>query len=309
MPQTSVAATGDSVPDLSWSIRPGTSDGTARTNFTYTVQPGESIRDSVIVTNTGTTPLNLEVYAADGMTSVSGHLDLQPASETPTDVASWFTAEDQYITVQPGDSEEVPFTLDIPADGSPGDHVGGVVTSYVSETSQGTVKLDRRLATRLNVRVSGDEVVDLEISDLDIAYPVGWNPFVPTEPTITYTVTNKGNVRTHAEETAQVAGLIGEASTLGASIDELVPGASATRSVTVQGAWPMFVATGTVTITPTSVGGSAGAPVTTDVTVPAIPWSQLILLVLVAATVLLIARNRAASAPHSALDKCRITSP
>lgn len=290
-PTVAPRATTTAEAGMSWSIRPGSTDASQRSNFTYTLDPGATIRDTLVVTNLGTTPLDLAVYAADGVTTATGHLDLEPASKAPADVGGWFVADLPTVSVQPGAAQEVPFTLAVPAAATPGDHVGGVITSFVSPAAQGTVKLDRRLATRLNVRVSGDETVSLAISNVQVSYPIAWNPFAPVVPTVTYTVTNNGNVRTLADEHVSASGLLGDQAAVGA-VDELIPGGSTGRTVTLPGTWPLFAGNASVALTPSSIAGSPGMQVSAEASTLAVPWGQLTLVVLIVAAAVLLARRR-----------------
>ncbi|KQQ93613.1 hypothetical protein ASF72_01925 [Arthrobacter sp. Leaf141] len=295
LPAQALAATSTTADGLSWSIRPGSTDAAQRSNFSYTLDPGATIQDTLVVTNLGSTPLDLAVYAADGVTSASGHLDLEPAATAAAGVGSWFAAEAATITVQPGAAREVPFSLAVPADASPGDHVGGVVTSFVSAAAQGTVKLDRRLATRLNVRVAGEETIAMAISDVTVNYPAAWNPFAPVAPEVTYTVTNNGNVRALADENVDASGLLGAGAASGA-VAELIPGGSSTRTVTLPGTWPIFAGNATVVLQPWSVAGSPGTEVTAAASTAAVPWGQLAVLLVVVVLAVILARRRARQA-------------
>jgi hypothetical protein len=150
------AATADDPSAMTWGVVPGdTAQGTGRANFAYDAAPGDTIQDSVVITNHGAAPLALDVYAADARTTTSGQLDLLTAAETSVDLGAWISLDLPAVTLDPGASVEVPFTVRIPADALPGDHSGGVITASVGADDGSTVRLDRRLALRVHLRVAG----------------------------------------------------------------------------------------------------------------------------------------------------------
>lgn len=105
---------------------------------------------------------------------------------------------------------------------------------------------------------------------------------------VTYTVTNTGNVRLGAADVASVAGPFGllESTSTASDPRELLPGNIA-EIVRTLPAYPLFVLTGEVTATPVSVGEDRIA-----LPAAAIPWVQLIVLVLLIALVYLVVRWR-----------------
>lgn len=267
-------ADGPAADDLTWSVRPADNDhGTDRANYGYVLDPGAEVNDAFVVTNASAQELTLAVYAADGYTTPSGHLDLQPAGEPATDLGSWVVPETDRVVLAPGDSEEVEFSLVVPDDAAPGDHPGGIVTSHVTGDETGTVRLDRRLGSRIHVRVSGEQQVALAVSDLTVAQPFGANPVEPVATTVRYTLTNTGNVRALGHETVTVSGPGGlSARAAEVVVDELMPGSSVTREVVVDGTWPLVRVGADVRVVPEAVAGQLAEPVAVSAATWAVPW-------------------------------------
>ncbi|BCB79220.1 hypothetical protein Pflav_056300 [Phytohabitans flavus] len=117
-----VKAPGD---DFKWSVVPSSPKGpTVRSRFEYGLKPGEEVSDWVGVSNLGTEPLKVSVYATDAFNAPDGGFALLPASEQPKDVGAWITLPRKDYTVPVGKRVDIPFKVKIPANAEPGDHIG-----------------------------------------------------------------------------------------------------------------------------------------------------------------------------------------
>lgn len=285
------AAAADGSTQVSWGVRPAdTVHGAERPNFAYTLPPGGTLSDALIVTNRGDAPLALDVYAADGFLTPDGTLDVLEAGEQSTALGSWVAVTTPEVVVEPDATVEIPFTVTVPADAQPGDYAAGVVSSLLVENAEG-VTVDRRLGSRMHVRVSGDLAPAIAVSDVHVAYAAGGSPVAPGSATVTFTVTNTGNARVAPAEQVQVSGLLGLGDARAAAVDvpELIPGASVERSVVVDGVWPLVRTTARV-----ALGGEVvalpGAAAAENPLVPgvvataaawAVPWAVLAALLVV----------------------------
>lgn len=303
-PGAAQAATDPSA--LSWGVVPGDGDqGTGRANFAYAVEPGAELRDAVVVTNHGQTALELDVYAADARTTTSGQLDLLPADEPSTGVGTWVTLDLPHVSLAPGASVEVPFTVRVPADATPGDHSGGVVSAAVSVDDGSTVRLDRRLALRMHLRVAGDVVPALTVEDLTVEHRGTANPVGAGSVVVRYRVTNTGNARILPTEAVTVAGLAGTRRTVEAvpadQVVEVLPGSGVEREVVLDDVRSLGSVDVQVVAVATAVGlgGGATARATADASAVAVPWALATLVLVVVggvATVLVVRRRRARAA-------------
>lgn len=295
--------------DVTWGVRTAADDqGEVRQNYAYEVDPGASITDAMVVTNHGDAELVLSVYAADGFSTEAGELDVQTAEHDSTGVGAWLTPAVSRLTVPAGASVEVPFTLVVPQDATPGDHVGAVVTSLADSDRAEGISVDRRLGIRVVARVAGGLRPGMTVQDAALTYAGSANPFAAGSATLTWTVVNAGNTRLSGEQYVTVAGPFGwfRRDVAVDGLPELLPGESRAVRVSVPGVLPLFRLTGTVTVEPTSpVGDDAAAGLAARqarVTATAVPWSQLAVLALVAGaaagTVLAVRRGRRRRAAH-----------
>ena len=114
--------------------------------------------------------------------------------------ATWvkFDGKEQFkLTLKRGETRTVPFTVDMPSNATPGDHPAGVLASA---TSSGQVKVDRRIANRMYVRVSGKLQPLLTVSSFSGTYHPSLNP-LDGSITVSATITNSGNVALEGSST------------------------------------------------------------------------------------------------------------
>jgi hypothetical protein len=289
---------------VTWGTGPTDNDvGTGRPNFSYEAQPGGTLRDSIDVINRSDRALQLTIYASDAFTTSSGVLDLLPADQEPVGVGTWIALDDDALRVPAGTTVSVPFTLTVPENATPGDHTGGIVTSLVTEETDGQVSVDRRIGSRVLVRVAGELRPQLSVTDVQASYDGTVSPVSPGTAHVTYTVTNTGNVRLAAHQTVTAAGPFGllGSSVTPADLPELLPGSSRTLTADVDGVWPTVRITADVALQPYVTNAELAVDAATATGASAlwaIPWGQLLVLAVVALLVwgaLLLRRRRRAA--------------
>lgn len=285
---------------VSWALRTASNDfGADRQNFDYTLDPGGRLTDAVMVVNHGKKSLTLTVYAADGFTSDSGQLDLRTAEEKPTGIGSWLAADRSTVTVPAGKTVKVPFTIALPKNATPGDHVGGIITSLATPGDEPGIEVDRRLAMRVHLRVGGQLAPGLAVENLHVDHDGSLNPFGTGHATISYTIHNTGNAIVTAQQAASVSGPFGAFRVHAAAMNDspaLLPGDSWKVKASVDGVRPTVRLAATVTLKPlvTDASGTITPldPVDTTTHAWAVPWAALLLLAIVIALAVLAVRSR-----------------
>lgn len=290
--------TAEAESSLTWSVQPAGEDGAdGRSEWDLEVEPGQTVEDAAQLNNFSDEEVTFRLYSHDAINSPDGGFTLQPADAEPVGVGAWVGLDEQ-VTVEPGESATVPFSLTVPQDATPGDHAGGIVASVTSETTdaQGQrVLVDNRVGSRIYLRVAGDINPALEVTNLNVAYERSWIPFTTGAATVSYEVRNAGNVRLSGEQSISGHGVfgLGDHTLTLDPVDEILPGESVTVSQQVDGVLPLFRVTEEVLVTPE-------APQTSATVLPvvqaeesgqawALPWAELIIL---AALVLLVAWSR-----------------
>jgi len=300
------ATTGDAGPDaepgtVTWGVRPADVEPhePGRPHFTYTVAPGGTVEDGLVVSNHGEQGTTLRVYVADAFTTTRGVLDLLRPDQESTGVGAWAEVAVPEVVVPAGGSVVVPFTLRVPDDAEPGDHAGGVVTSLVSARTDG-VSVDRRLGARIHVRVAGPVTPGVALEGARVVHHGVLDPTGAGSADVVVDVVNTGNVRVGGEAAVTVAGPFGWGAR-GARIEvpELLPGERHTVGVSVDDVRPLLRLGATVRLVPQVAGDAAElAPVSASAATAAVPWTVLALLALGVAAVWTVrrrARRRAAA--------------
>lgn len=300
---------------MSWSVQPSTPSGPdGRSDLSYQVGPGAVISDWIAVTNHSAAPATFRVYAADATTDYdTASFTLINADQASSDVGAWTSIDGKNaacapgdaaciaavgttVTLDPGARADIPFTLAVPADATPGDHAAGIVASSVSEAADGggtAVTLEQRVGTRVYLRVDGPLTPRLTVSGAVAGFDAGLNPFSGSA-TVGFDVTNTGNTRVSAVPTVHLAGPFGIPLTTVAldEIQNVVPGRTGHVVATLDGIPPLMVLFADVTVAPAVASGvAAGDPLPAaaraSVTAWALPWMLLLAAVMLAALVAL----------------------
>jgi len=288
----------------SWSVTPagGSPDqpGT-RTDLSYTVDPGTLITDTIQVWNYGAEPIQLKVYAADALITSEGSYDLRPSGEVSTDVAAWTVLSSNVVTVPAKSVSAIAVSIAVPKDALPGDHPGGIVASVATPTTNAEgaqVLVENRVGTRLNVRVNGDILPGAAIQHVSASYSGSLNPISPGSVKVNYTFVNTGNTRLSGKARLQISGIGNTKSIDLPVVPVTMPGNSLAQTYTVTDVWPTGPITAKITFTPNedpgipeiqTIASASGSGSTI-----ALPFAQLLVIVVIAGVVVLFVRYRKA---------------
>ena len=272
--------------------------GSARRNYAYVANPGATLEDAIVVSNPGERPVRLTLYAADGYTTADGAFDVRTRDSRSGSVGAWVTPDRPLVTVQPGSSVTVPFTVTVPKDARPGDHLGGIVASRTEAAADGS-DVERRIGIRIQLRVSGAFEPRLVVENPRITYSGTASPFGTGSAVVTYTVRNTGNTVLKARQSVGVAGPFGQWETRAGAVPDspaLLPGETWAVTAPVHGVVPSVGVTATVTLTPllTDPAGSTAPLAAVDTTASgwAVPWTFLLLVAIAAVLAVVAVRLR-----------------
>jgi hypothetical protein len=278
---------------ISWAVQPSSAQGPdGRRSFLYDkLKPGTVVHDYVGVTNFSAMPVTFQIYATDAFNNASGALDLLAAAQKPRDVGAWVKVLKNSVTLKPGERVNEPFTMTVPATATPGDHAGGVIASITVEGKNNAgslVKVDRRLAVPLNLRVDGPLQAGFKIESVSSVYRGTVNPVHGGGVDVNYTVHNTGNVRLNLAQEIAAKGLFGLAKVGSAHptpLTDLLPGATYHAKIHLTSVFPLGPMTVRVQAVPSQPAGVAPAPTkpqaeSFSVSMWATPWLLLLIIVL-----------------------------
>ncbi|BCJ59693.1 DUF916 domain-containing protein [Micromonospora endophytica] len=283
---TASAAADPAKPSVTWSVQPADQNGPdGRRWIERTLDPGQVVTEHLAVRNFSDSTVVFSLKTADGYLTDKGRFNMLPSNERSVDGGTWITVQEK-VSVGPKQTTVVPFTITVPADASPGDHPAGIAATVTS--SGGTVAVESRVGFRVMLRASGTITASMTIDDLTATYTPSWNPFASGTVKIGWTATNTGNVSMTGAGRTSVAELFGlvERDTP-TEVEEMLRGGNRTVETRVGGVWGLGPVRTTVEVTPAVLGGDAtGAEIRTasaTVTTWALPWAQLILVLLLGA--------------------------
>jgi hypothetical protein len=125
--------------------------------FIFDAQPGATVQNQVRVGNTGAAAGTVKLYAVDATTGQNSGTSFQSNQDPRQDTGSWTTLDEAALTLQPGETRDVPFSVTIPSNARPGQHVGGIVaenTALTKPTSPGALQVSVQNLSIVAVQVN-----------------------------------------------------------------------------------------------------------------------------------------------------------
>lgn len=122
----------------SFAVRPVHFDSGVPASHSYFIvkaAPGQTVTNSVRIFNVGNEPGTLLLYPVDATTGATSGAVYDGRNHSRKDVGSWLSLGSSRISLAPHSSTLVPFTLHVPANAAPGDHLGGIVAENLQLTN------------------------------------------------------------------------------------------------------------------------------------------------------------------------------
>lgn len=189
---------------------PSPDDPTSRSYFTYHLKPGDRLTDEALVLNDGDGPIQLQIYRADATTAGNGGLAFGLRSDKITGTASWISLDRDEVSLGPHETALVPFTIAVPTDASPGDHLAGLLVQLAptdnkpgSNAPQFSVDVVQRVGIAVAIDIPGARVTQLEVTNLRLGQQNDQGD------TFELTVANTGNVMAKGPGTLTITDLPG----------------------------------------------------------------------------------------------------
>jgi len=175
--------------------------------FIYNLDLGESKDDALLLFNTGEETKTVKLYPVDSIPSNQGNFALE-AQDAPRDgIGAWIKLAETLVTLEPGESREIPFVITIPKDADVGEHSGGIIIQKAAP-GQAEGEAAASVVTRVGIRVyqtvPGEIIKEIEIDDfsLELIKPQDQKPYYD----IVLTAKNKGNVSLSPKVSLEISG-------------------------------------------------------------------------------------------------------
>ncbi|WP_311211814.1 MULTISPECIES: hypothetical protein [unclassified Arthrobacter] len=284
--QAGFATTADATESpVTWAVTPADTAGPdGRSWVELELDSGVSVDEHLAVRNLSGREVTFSLTAADGYFTPTGRFNMLPGDKQSVAAGTWISV-DKTVTVAAGGTAVVPFKVTVPDNATPGDHAVGIAASIYSQGgSDGTqLGVESRVGFRVMTRVKGEVKPALSMK-ATASYDTSWNPLEPGSADLTVDLENTGNVRLSVDPSTMVndarwpAAGTEEARTL-----ELLPGDRRTVSIHVPHVWPLGIMTLPVTVSQGVIAPDGATqslePVQESVTLWAVPWPQLAILV------------------------------
>ncbi len=186
-------------------------------NFVFEAEPEQAFQSAVLIKNESDEPVYVLLYPADATTGVNGDLNFSNRSDALLGAGFWITIEQPDLTLAAGESQIVPFTVQMPATARPGNHRAGIMAESVSPpvenavaTNAGEVNVKYVFRQGLNVRITVPGPTQTEFAITGVAQTVENNDTI-----FDVELSNIGS-----EEVRIVGGLIQVSDTTGEKIGE-----------------------------------------------------------------------------------------
>ena len=196
-------------------------DPATKAYFKPLVAPGASFSDAVVVSNSSDTPMTLHVSPVDGVTSQASGAVYANRQDPVAKAGGWLTPSISSVVVAPHASVDVPFTVQVPADASAGDHLAGVAFEDANpKTSGGTFSVTEviRAVVGVQIRVPGSAAFSMTVGTPSLDVLQG-----TTSPAITIPLKNKGGLLGKPSVTVDLDGN-GYHRSVERALDTILPG-------------------------------------------------------------------------------------
>ena len=151
------------------------SSSSEQSYFAYEAQVGTIITDSVVLSNKGTDPIRLQLFAADAMTASSGSVTAKTEwGDTPQAGGTWLDLTTQEIELAAGEAQAIPFTLSVPDNISAGEYAASIVAQLADESDEAAgLRFIPRFAVTVMTTVTGTEPLASNLEVVGVSAETG----------------------------------------------------------------------------------------------------------------------------------------
>ena len=141
--------------------------------FKYTVDPGTTIEDFVVISNVGTEETSVDLRSNDAIITDDGAFTIISNELENKEVGNWVKLTNNKIDLPASKGVKIPFKINIPANAKPGEYAGGLSITEIDkgDPSVAPLSVRTRIGNRIYITVKGDINVSSTVKDLTIINP------------------------------------------------------------------------------------------------------------------------------------------
>jgi hypothetical protein len=217
--------------------------------FTFHAGAGSTITDAVIITNHATTSVELAISPVDGLTGETSGSVYANRQDPVAKAGKWLTPSLAALTLPGQSSRTVSFTVKVPADALPGDHLAGLAVENTQPTTSSNgfaIKQVLRSVIGVLVKVPGKATFVPKLTSLGIKQ-IGQTSI----GSVTVGLSNAGLALAKPSLAVSLKGPSGYSRNITRDLDTVLPG----DAINYPFAWPDILQKGSYDVTATLTGG------------------------------------------------------
>lgn len=122
---------------LSYSIHPvAGSPAAAKGYFIFEASPGDTVAGTLTLDSASDQAVDVSLAAADAFTGSQGGTEFTLPDQPVSGTGKWVTLSESQVHLEPGQSKDIAFTVRVPSDAQPGDHVAGLAAWIPAEKAE-----------------------------------------------------------------------------------------------------------------------------------------------------------------------------
>jgi hypothetical protein len=218
-------------------------DLTARSSFALALTPGATFTGEVVVGNTTKSAMRLAISSVDGLTATTSGAVYAGRRARRRHAARWLTSSIRKLSLTPGATATVSFTIRVPVRATAGDHLAGLAVEDVTPSPHGNgfgVTQVMRSVVGVLVTVPGAARFTPMVSAAQIRRVTGTR-----SSEVVVRLGNVGRRLGHPRLSVTLAGPRGYRRTVRRRLDTLLPHSAISFPVP----WPDRLAVGTYDVT------------------------------------------------------------
>ena len=140
------------------------SNALTKSYFIFDSKPGIVVKSRVRVINSGTARGSVSLYPVDATTGQTSGAVYLNGNDPRKDVGAWLTLGAQELTLDPGQSQIIPFQVTIPSTVRPGQHLGGIVAENLAQESNTPTGSAKKNTSTFQINIKNLTIIAVQVN-------------------------------------------------------------------------------------------------------------------------------------------------